>query len=39
MLPPERLPMPAQWRDLLAELAPVFARRSTHRLFMAWRAG
>ena len=39
MLPPERLPMPAQWRDLLAELAPVFARRSTHRLFMALACG
>jgi DDE superfamily endonuclease len=31
--------MPAQWRDLLAELAPVFARRSTHRLFMALACG
>ena len=28
MLPPERLPVPPQWRDLLEELAPVFARRS-----------
>ena len=26
--------MPAEWRGLLEELAPVFARRSTHRLFM-----
>ena len=31
--------MPAQWRDLLEELAPVFARRSTHRLFMALACG
>jgi hypothetical protein len=29
------LPMPPQWRDLLEELAPAFARRSTHRLFAA----
>ena len=33
------LPMPPQWRDLLEELAPVFARRSTHRLFMALACG
>ena len=39
MLPPERLPVPPQWRDLLEELAPVFARRSTHRLFMALACG
>src|SRR5260370_40657184 len=39
MLPPERLPMPPQWRGLLEELAPVFARRSTHRLFMALACG
>jgi hypothetical protein len=31
--------MPAQWRDLLDELAPVFARRSTYRLFMALACG
>jgi hypothetical protein len=39
MLPPESLPMPPQWRDLLEELAPVFRRRSTHRLFMALACG
>jgi len=39
MLPSESLPMPAQWRGLLEELAPVFARRSTHRLFMALACG
>ena len=39
MLPPERLPVPPQWRDLLEELAPVFARWSTHRLFMALACG
>ena len=31
--------MPAEWRELLEELAPVFARRSTHRLFMALACG
>ena len=31
--------MPPRWRDLLEELAPVFARRSTHRLFMALACG
>jgi len=31
--------MPPQWRELLEELAPVFARRSTHRLFMALACG
>jgi DDE superfamily endonuclease len=31
--------MPAQWRDLLEELAPVFARRSTHRLFVVLACG
>src|SRR5438046_488175 len=35
MLPSGSLPMPAEWRGLLEDLAPVFARRSTHRLFMA----
>jgi len=27
--------MPPEWRALMEELGPVFARRSTHRLFMA----
>jgi len=31
--------MPATWRDLLEELAPVFARRSTRRLFVALACG
>jgi hypothetical protein len=31
--------MPPQWRDLLEQLAPVFARRSAHRLFMALACG
>jgi len=31
--------MPAEWRGLLEELAPVFARRSTHRLFMLLACG
>jgi hypothetical protein len=39
MLPSGSLPMPAEWRDLLEELAPVFARRSTHRLFMLLACG
>ena len=39
MLPAERLPMPPEWRDLLEELAGVFARRSTHGLFMALACG
>ena len=39
MLPRASLPMPATWRDLLEELAPVFARRSTHRLFVALACG
>ena len=39
MLPSESLSMPAQWRDLLEELAPVFARRSTFRLFTALACG
>ncbi len=39
MLPDQSLSMPAEWRDLLGELAPVFARRSTHRLFMALACG
>ncbi len=39
MLPAASLPMPVTWRDLLEELAPVFARRSTHRLFVALACG
>ncbi len=39
MLSPASLPMPATWRDLLEELAPVFERRSTHRLFVALACG
>ncbi|MGH3070473.1 MAG: IS701 family transposase [Streptosporangiaceae bacterium] len=31
--------MPATWRDLLGELAPVFRRRSTHALFVALACG
>lgn len=31
--------MPAEWREMLEELAPVFARRSTHRLFMLLACG
>ncbi|HEX6526210.1 MAG TPA: transposase [Streptosporangiaceae bacterium] len=31
--------MPPQWRDLLEGLAPAFARRSTHRLFMMLACG
>jgi hypothetical protein len=31
--------MPSTWRDLLEELAPVFSRRSTHRLFVALACG
>src|SRR5712691_3436281 len=39
MLPPASLPMPPTWRELLEELGPVFARRSTHRLFMVLACG
>lgn len=39
MLPPESLPMPPEWRDLLEQLAPVFARRPTYRLFTALACG
>ena len=39
MLAPASVPVPATWRDLLEELAPVFARRSTHRLFVALACG
>ena len=38
MLPPESLPMPPEWRDLL-EQRLVFARRSTYRLFTALACG
>src|ERR1700757_3101828 len=39
MLPDVSLPMPREWRELLEQLGPVFARRSTHRLFMALACG
>src|SRR5512142_1619215 len=39
MLPDERLPMLPQWRELLEQLGPVFARRSTFRLFTALACG
>src|SRR6266581_356277 len=39
MLPAASLPMPSTWGDLLEELAPVFARRSTYRLFVALACG
>jgi hypothetical protein len=39
MLPAESLSMPAEWRDLLEQVAPAFARRSTHRLFMLLACG
>lgn len=39
MLPSGMVPMPASWRGLLAELGPVFRRRSTHGLFMALACG
>jgi SRSO17 transposase len=39
MLPAVSLSMPAEWRGMLEELAPVFARRSTHRLFMVLACG
>ncbi len=39
MLPSSMLPMPATWGDLLGELAPVFRRRSTHRLFVLLACG
>jgi hypothetical protein len=31
--------MPAEWRDLLEQVASAFARRSTHRLFMLLACG
>ena len=39
MLPDQSLPMPREWHELLEQLAPVFARRSAHRLFMALACG
>jgi DDE superfamily endonuclease len=39
MLPAESLSMPVEWRDLLEQVAPAFARRSAHRLFMALACG
>lgn len=41
MLPGQSLPvpMPREWRELLEEVAPVFARRSTFRLFTALACG
>ncbi len=41
MLPDQSLPvpMPREWRELLEELAPMFARRSTFRLFTALARG
>jgi hypothetical protein len=39
MLPAVRLSVPAEWRGPLEELAPVFARRPAHRLFMALACG
>jgi hypothetical protein len=41
MLPARSLPvpMPQEWRELLDELSPVFARRSTFRLFTALACG
>ena len=39
MLPSESLSMPAEWRVLLEQVAPAFARRSAHRLFMVLACG
>jgi hypothetical protein len=41
MLPDQRLPVPVprEWHELLEGLAPVFARRSTFRLFTALACG
>jgi len=41
MLPDQSLPVPVprEWRELPEELAPVFARRSAHRLFTALGCG
>jgi len=39
MLPAASLSMPATWQDLLEELAPVFSRRSAHRLFVSLACG
>jgi hypothetical protein len=39
MLPAQSLSMPREWREPLEELSPVFARRSTHRLFTVLACG
>ena len=39
MPPAESLPMPPEWRELLEQCAPAFARRSTYRLFAALACG
>jgi hypothetical protein len=39
MLPAQSLSMPREWRELLEELSPVFARRSAHWLFMVLACG
>ncbi len=39
MLPSASVPVPATWRDMLEELAPVSARRPAHRLFVALACG
>ena len=39
MLSSSMLPMPATWGDLLGELASVFLRRSTHKLFVLLASG
>jgi DDE superfamily endonuclease len=39
MPPAVSVPVPATWQNLLEECAPVFARRSTHRLFVALACG
>jgi DDE superfamily endonuclease len=39
MLPSASPPVPSTWRELLEELAPVFRRRSTYRLFVALACG
>jgi hypothetical protein len=39
MPPAQSLSMPQEWRELLEELSPVFARRSTHRLFLVLACG
>ena len=39
MLPDASVPVPETWREVLEELAPVFRRRSTHRLLVALACG